>query len=105
MVPSQRCHSSDDIAASPGEEASSQPAMAAPMPNTAPTRTFATATARQCHRPVVIAATSATAATRTSPMGKCTSKGCSRPISAMSPIQTEGAPHLFRRRLMDATRE
>jgi hypothetical protein len=58
--------------------------------DTAPARTFATATARQSHRPVVIAATSAAAAMRTSPMGKCRSKGCSRPISAMSPIQTGG---------------
>ena len=31
-------------------------------------------------------------------MGKCTSKGCSRPMSAMSPIQTEGGPQIFRTR-------
>ena len=75
MVPSQRCHSSDEVASIPGEEARRQPAMAAPMANTAPTRTFATATARQSLRLVAIATTSATAAMRTSPMGKCTSKG------------------------------
>src|SRR5262245_45840201 len=97
MLPNQRCHSSDDVASMPGDDARRQPAIAAPIPNTAPARRFASATARQSDNPVAIATTSATPATRTSPMGKCTSKGCNRPMSAISLIQTEGRPQIFRR--------
>ena len=94
VVPSHRCHSRSDAAPSEAD-AIRHPAIAATRANPAAARTLTIAAV--CHRPslVSIAANSKAAATITSAMGKCTSSGCKRPISAISLLQTGVGPNLF----------
>jgi hypothetical protein len=81
--PSQRCHSRAGDASTIPDEVRSHPAPADATANAAPARTFATATVRHAENRVVTETSSAIVAIRIKAIGKCTSRGCNRPVSAI----------------------
>jgi len=74
-IPIHRCHSSDGLASTNGDDANSQPVIAVTTPMAAPARIFATATVCQACRRVTITTSSPAAAANTNAIGKCTSSG------------------------------
>src|SRR5207253_2471564 len=68
----------------------SAPPAAAATAHAAPARIFATATACHTGNSGVTKTSSATAAISTSAIGKCTSRGCKRPVSAIQGYRPGG---------------